>query len=233
MLHLTGLGLAPGDITRNGMEALKGSDRAYVEFYTNTPVELSELREQTSTSIEELFREEVEQDLEPVERAEGSEISFLVPGDPLTATTHLQLLRAAKERGIEVRVHRSASVMTAVAETGLSLYKFGRTVTLPEESTPESVVSGIRQNMEAGMHTLVLLDIGLGASSAARRLDEALQEHSEMQCVVASRLGKVSQEIHVTSLERAADRSYGEPPHAILLPGETSHNEEKFMGMHR
>lgn len=79
-----------------------------------------------------------------------------------SATTHSDLLLRAKSLGIPVRVIHNASIVNAVACTGLQLYSFGETVSIPfwEESwKPVSFFDKILNNLKSGLHTLCLLDI--------------------------------------------------------------------------
>lgn len=66
-----------------------------------------------------------------IEQAVNYEVAFLVAGDPLCATTHCDLFLRAKEKKVEVKVIHNASIMNAVASCGLSLYRFGETVSIP------------------------------------------------------------------------------------------------------
>lgn len=63
---------------------------------------------------------------------------------------------------IECRVVHNASIMNAVACTGLQLYSFGETVSIPlweENWKPDSFFDKILRNLRNGLHTLCLLDI--------------------------------------------------------------------------
>jgi diphthine synthase len=97
-----------------------------------------------------------------LEEAKSSIISFLVVGDPFGATTHSDLFLRAKDLGVEVEVIHNASIFTAVGLTGLQLYRFGETVSVPfftENWRPYSFYEKIAKNRTRGLHTLVLLDI--------------------------------------------------------------------------
>lgn len=77
-----------------------------------------------------------------------------------SATTHSDLAIRAKERGIEVKVVHNASIMNAVGCTGLQLYRFGHTVSIPfftETWKPDSFYDKIQHNDSDGLHTLCLL----------------------------------------------------------------------------
>ena len=71
--------------------------------------------------------------------------------------------------------------MTTIAETGLQLYKFGKTASIPfwtENHKPESFFDYLEQNQSIGAHTLCLLDLDpengkfLSLSSAIARILE-------------------------------------------------------------
>lgn len=230
MLYIVGLGLAEGEITVKGREMLEKSDRAYVEFYTNTEtVDIASLETETGTEIERLERSEVEQDMVPVEEAGEEDVAFLVSGDPLTATTHFQLKKEAESRGIDVEVAHAPSIVTSVAETGLDVYKFGRTVTVPEEGATDSIVDMIEKNDSVGLHTVVLFDIDLGADEAAEKLVEADSSLADRECVVVERANSEDQSFSVSRLSRIKDEDLGETPHCLVIVGETSFKEEEFL----
>lgn len=80
----------------------------------------------------------------------------------MCATTHSDLyLRAVKE-GIQVHVVHNASIINAIAATGISIYNVGRAISIPffdGSWRPASFVEKILENYKAGMHSLMLLDI--------------------------------------------------------------------------
>lgn len=233
MIHLIGLGLDDGEVTEKGIDAIRSADKVFAEFYTNTEtIDLEELEEETGKQIRKLSREEVEREDTIIEEAGNSDVAFLVSGDALTATTHYDIKHRAEEKGIETEVVHAPSIFTSIAETGLNVYKFGRTVTLPEEGKPESVIKYIEKNDSIGLHSLVLLDINLEADEAAEKILDMKPEFSEREAVVLERANLESQEISRMELEKAADSGFGEPPHCLILPGEKSHKEEEFVDSH-
>ena len=234
MLYLIGLGLDDGEITQKGMEALESAEKAFAEFYTNTEtVDVQRLGKKADTEIEKLSREEVEQKDKIIESAEDQETAFLVSGDPLTATTHYDIKHRAEENGINTKVIHAPSIFTSIAETGLNVYKFGRTVTLPEDMTPESIGEDIQKNDSIDLHSLVLLDINYEASDAAAKLIEINQELSEREVAVLERANDDGQEISVMNLRELSNAELGETPHCIIMIGETSHKEEEFLEAYR
>jgi diphthine synthase len=230
MLYIVGLGLDDGEVTQKGMEALEEAEKAFAEFYTNTEtVDLEKLEEETETEIKLLDREEVERKDRVLKETQEKDIAFLVSGDPLTATTHYDIKHRAEQEGIETEVVHAPSIFTAIAETGLNVYKFGRTVTLPRESKPDSLIDHIEKNDSIDLHTLILLDIDYPANEAAEKLVEMEPNLAERQTVVLERANQDSQEVSVMKLVEVAEKEFGKTPHSILLTGDKSHKEEEFV----
>lgn len=91
-----------------------------------------------------------------------SNYAFLVVGDAFCATTHSDLYLRAVKLGIKVEVIHNASIISAVGCTGLQVYKFGETVSVPlwtEKWRPDSWYQKILKNRKSDLHTLVLVDI--------------------------------------------------------------------------
>ncbi len=233
MLYLIGLGLDDKEITEKGLEALESVEKAYAEFYTNTAnIDTERLEEKTGTEIEILDRDEVERDDKILESAEQRDTAFLVSGDPLTATTHYDIKHRAEQEGIETEVVHAPSIFTSIAETGLNVYKFGRTVTLPEEGKPDSILKYIRKNDSVGLHSLILLDIDYDGSEAAEKLIEMDEELSDRKAVILERANHGDQEINIGFLEGFTEKELGNTPHCIILVGDTSHKEDEFLEEH-
>jgi len=165
MLYLIGIGLKPQHLTLEALETIKKSDQVFLEVYTSQYSEglLNELKNITGKEIREINRTDVEENFtSALTSATKNNICLLVFGNPLTATTHIQLLLDAKEAGIKWKVIPGISITNMVAESGLDEYKFGRTVTicyhLPNFE-PDSFYDQIKENQKMGLHTLCLLDI--------------------------------------------------------------------------
>lgn len=78
------------------------------------------------------------------------------------ATTHSDLLLRAQSRNIPTSIIHNASILTALGSTGLQMYSFGQTLSLPfytETWRPDSWYPRLEENLRLGVHTLVLLDI--------------------------------------------------------------------------
>ena len=78
------------------------------------------------------MRPEVEKPSEILELARNSPVALLVVGDPMQATTHIDLEAHCDEQSIEFSVIPGLSATSlAVSLSGLQSYRFGRQVTLP------------------------------------------------------------------------------------------------------
>ena len=81
---------------------------------------------------------------------------------PNSATTHTDLLLRARAQHIPSTSLPAASILTAIGATGLSLYNFGQTISLPLFTPtwrPTSFYDKIGENSRLGLHSLLLLDI--------------------------------------------------------------------------
>lgn len=234
MLHLVGVGLDDREITEKGLNAVKSAENVYAEFYTNTEtVDLERIEEKTGKNIEKLPRDKVEREDIIIESAEEKDTAFLVSGDPLTATTHYDIKHRAEEEGLEVEVVHAPSIFTSIAETGLNVYKFGRTVTLPKEASPKSVTDYIQKNDEIGLHSLILLDINYPADKASEKLIDLNPELADREAIVLERANDESQQRSAGKLESFSGKELEEPPHCIIIVGDTSHKEDEFLEAYR
>ena len=166
VLYLIGLGLCnEKDITVRGLEYIKQSDYIYMEYYTSIlGIDSSKLEEYYGKKIILADREMIEIgfDKEILEKAKTSKVSLLVVGDPFSATTHIDLYLRCIHEGVKVEVVNNASILNSIGITGLSLYRFGETVSIPfftEKWRPYSFYDKICRNYNNDLHTLILLDI--------------------------------------------------------------------------
>ena len=166
VLYLIGLGLCnEKDITVRGLEYIKQSDYIYMEYYTSIlGIDSTKLEEYYEKKIILADREMIEIgfDKEILEKAKTSKVSLLVVGDPFSATTHIDLYLRCIHEGVKVEVVNNASILNSIGITGLSLYRFGETVSIPfftEKWRPYSFYDKICRNYNNDLHTLILLDI--------------------------------------------------------------------------
>jgi diphthine methyl ester synthase len=161
-LYLIGLGLGDEkDITLKGLEAVRKSEFVYLESYTSKlSCSIDDMEALYGKKIIAANRALVEQSDEIVNNAKEHDVALLIIGDVFAATTHTDIKLRAEGEGIKVMVINNSSVLTAVGITGLELYKFGRTVSIPfHNKDVVSPVNMIKDNQNIGLHTLVLLDL--------------------------------------------------------------------------
>lgn len=166
LLVFIGLGLHDeNDITVKGLEQARECDVLFTEFYTSHMRDgaKEELEKKLGKEIIVLSREDVEGGEVILLEARERTVGFLVPGDPMSATTHVALRIRAEKEGIPTQVIHGVSIVTAATGLlGLQSYKFGRTTTLPFRQKgyfPTSPYDVIKRNKDIGLHTLVLLDL--------------------------------------------------------------------------
>lgn len=246
MLTLIGLGLHDEkDLTLRGIDAAKQADEVYIELYTSVWHGKEELEKIVSKKIEELRREDLEQGADKiVGKAKTKNVVVFIPGDPLVATTHSMLLEEARKSGVETKIIHNASIFSAIAETGLHIYKFGATATVPfREKTgsklPESVYDVIKLNKRAGLHTLLLLDIDSDRCMDAKEsmkillaLEEARKEGlftNETEVMVFARAGGNDSKIWFGRVVDLIKTDFGEPPMILIVLGMMHFTEREYL----
>jgi len=228
MLYLIGLGLNEKGISLEGVEACKNADEIFLEGYTvDFPYKIEELEKVVGRKLKTLKREEVESDL-IVKQSGKKDIALLVYGSPLFATTHIALLQMCQENKIKYKVLHSASIFDAIALTGLQLYKFGKTASLPKwtkDYKPKSFVEIIKGNQSVKAHSLVLIDIGLDFKDALKQLNDSIKIG---ELIVCSNLGTNKAEIVYGSVEKLAKQKI-DNPFCFVIPGELHFIEQDFI----
>ncbi len=191
MLSFVGLGLYDEmDVSVKGLAAIRDADLVYAEFYTShlagaTPERLAEFY---GKEVRILSREEVEVSPEGwIGKAREKKVAFLVGGDPMISTTHLDLRLRALRMGIVTRVIHSSSIVTAVSGlTGLQNYRFARSTSIPypyvasgKRIVATSPYDVVVENLDRNLHTLLFLDIQpdryMTASEGAALLHEGVR----------------------------------------------------------
>ncbi|MFT4307913.1 MAG: diphthine synthase [Candidatus Woesearchaeota archaeon] len=170
-LTLIGLGLDPNDLSIRARDAIAASDVVLLETYTSyAAISMEELVSIVDTEITPLTRQMVEHNDIVLERARTQRTALLVFGDPLAATTHLELVLRARAEGIGTNIIHAPSIFSAIGESGLELYRFGLTASLvyPRRNwLPERARDVIALNRSIKAHSLVLLDIITGDEELA------------------------------------------------------------------
>ncbi len=245
-LYLIGLGLGDQkDITLNGLDAIKKCSDVYLENYTAIlDCSVQELETLYLKKIILATRDIVESKAEEtiLKDAKTKDVALLVVGDPLSATTHLDLVLRAKKLEIPVRIIHNSSITSAIAETGLQIYKFGPAASIPfsdEKFKPETPYNIIKENLVRGLHTLVLLDLKplekkfMTISNALNYLVEIESKRKEnvigknTLVIGCARIGSKNQLIKAAKLNEILQFDFGAPLHCIVIPGKMHFMEEE------
>lgn len=225
MLYLIGLGLNVDGISKYGLEVAKRCKRIYLENYTvDFPYSVGELKEIIGKKYIPADRKKVES-LELVDEAKKMDIALLIYGSPLTATTHISLIQEAKKMGIKYKIIYNASVIDAVAETGLQLYKFGKIASMPawnpsKNYKPDSFMEIVQQNLSMKAHSLILCDIGLDFPDAFEQLEKSAKKYKIplKKIVVCQTLGTKNRKIFYRNFEEFREFTSVKKPFSIIIP---------------
>ena len=232
MLYLIGLGLNEKTVTEEAKELIQRCKRVYLENYTVAlPYSQQQLVDEIGKKVTLANREKVES-LNIVDEAKKMDVALLVYGSPLTATTHITLIDEAKKSGIKFKILHNASVLDAVAETGLQLYKFGKIASMPawkKSFTPDSFMEIVKENQSINAHTLILIDIGLEFPEALDQLQKSAENHKIKldKLLVCQTLGTKTSKIHYKRISQLKEFTGVRTPYCIIIPSEKLHFTEK------
>lgn len=239
-LVFVGLGLySERGISLYGIDEARTANVVFAEFYTSLMPELniSKLEELVGKRINVLARRDLEEDLgnKILEAAKKEKVALLVPGDPLMATTHVDLRIRAEKQGIKTKLIHGASIISAVIGlSGLQNYKYGRSVTVPFSEqghiikTPYNV---IKANKKMGLHTLCFLDFKPDEEQymTVKEGLEALlkvekQKHQRIATVNTiavgiARAGSNAPTVKADCVGKLMKFDFGTAPHSIVFPG--------------
>ena len=264
-LYLIGLGLDnKKDISVKSLEIIKQAKEVYLESYTaifnSTKEELEEFYERPIIIADrELIEQHPEETL--LLHAKNNDICLLIVGDPLSATTHIDLILRAKEKEIPVKIIHNTSIFNAISSAGLELYKFGKTTSIPYwegNFKPTTPYDYIKNNKSLKAHTLCLLDIKVKEESYSDVLKNK-KEYKEARFMTVNEAlqilldieeirneGVISENTKVIGIARATqndeciksgtikellDFDFGKPLHCIIIPGEMHFMEEDAFNM--
>lgn len=235
MLYLIGLGLSWKDLSLKALEVLQKCDKIYLENYTSvSDFSKLQLERLLGKKIEVLNRKQVEE-VKPFLKHDTA--ALLIYGDPLAATTHIEFLNKAK-------VIHAPSILTAVAETGLQLYKFGKTASIPipeKNFKPESFYDILEENQKIGAHTLFLLDLrpeedeflsikqAIGILFNIEKKRKLNLFRANTKCIACARLGQSTQLIKYGTAKRLQKINFGKPPYCLIVPGKLNFKEKEFL----
>jgi diphthine synthase len=239
-LVFIGLGLYDQDgISLRGLKTAKNADNVFVELHTNLMRELNidQLEDLIGKKVTVLSRRSLEEEsgVRLLKTASKKNVVLLVPGDPLIATTHVDLrIRAEKAKIRTEVIHGSSIISAAIGLSGLQNYKFGRSVTIPftnqypPSETPYNVV---KANQRIGLHTLCFLDI-----QAEEKRHMTIKEGLEMLRIMERKkkdriitentlvvgiagAGSTSPKVKAGILKEVLCYDFNILPHTLIFPG--------------
>jgi diphthine synthase len=209
-----------------------------MERYTNVmpSLKIENLQRAIGKPVRVLSRRDVEEHAEEIliSPAKAGKVGFLVAGDPMVATTHVDLRLRAHKAGVATRIVHASSILTAAAGvTGLQSYKFGRTITIPAAQTstvPGSVLNAIRTNFDVGLHSLVLLEVDV-ESERHITIQEALERlitvsdgipektiRPETLAIGLARIEAPNMVVSAGTVSELMGVDFGDPPYCLIFP---------------
>lgn len=235
MLYLVSLGLGKKSISLEALEALKTCKQVFLESYTtNFPYSIKELGKVIKKKIKILKREDIEKKSDNLLKlAKKENIALLIYGDVLSATTHIDLILRAKKKKIKLKIFHSSSILTAIAETGLQLYKFGKVGNIPKwqkNFNPKSFYNILLENQKINAHTLFLADVDLSLKEALEQLQKTDSENllKNKKIIVCSCLGTEKSKIFYTTIDKLKKKKVN-LPFCLIIPAKLHFMEEKFL----
>jgi len=214
------VGMGPGRISSMTIEAknaAKSADFRRYEAYTALwPAdELAKLEEDIG-DIEMVMRPEVESPTELLDLAKSHLVALLIVGDPLQATTHVDIQLQALEAGINCIVFHGISITTLVTgAVGLSNYRFGRqtTITYPYGGwVATSPLEVIAVNIFQNQHTLALLDLDPTGAGTGKQIPmqpgDAYASLGLMKEKLSSNISDMPEDNTIESMKKLAFKEF-------------------------
>ncbi len=249
------IGIGPGDlghISERAKLVARGCEKRYLEGYTSIlPSNQEEILESVVGPWERIMRPSVENPSDLISEAREHAIALMVVGDPLQATTHIDLEARCAEEGVGFGVVPGMSATSlAISLSGLQSYKFGRQVTIPYpygNYIATSPLEMLLSNMSSGLHTLILLDLdptGMGSdpptpmppSVALSVLEHMVERYCELDTeesldspgdwlgILLSDVGTLEQRVVSGTIREVCQNDVG-LIHSLIIPSDMSENE--------
>jgi len=236
MLYLIGIGLGDEkDITVKGLEIVKSCSHVYLESYTNAlSISKEKLEEFYGKKVILADRDMIEKNSDEIlDKAKTENVALLIIGDVFAATTHVDFMLRTKEKNVDVEIVHNASILTAVGEVGLELYKYGKVTSIPfDNENVDTPVNVLKDNQSLGLHTLFLLDLDpkndnfLSFAAAAKYLvSKGVDEN--LTAVGCAALGTKSKKIKVLKLKDMIE--INKNPQCLIIPGRLHFVEEEAL----
>ena|SRR3989344_1395037 len=238
MLYLIGLGMEIKDLSLNALECIKKCRKVYLENYTSIGCSLNDLKRLIKKEIVIAEREIIENCQDKIlNEAKKQDIAILVYGDPLIATTHINYIIDAQKIGVKTRVVHNVSIFNAVTETGLMIYNFGKTASIPfDNENIKTPIKIIKNNLKMGLHTLILLDLD-PKNNKFLTINNALEylmknNFLDKRCITCVSLGKKNQKIKYGKIKDLIKLNFKNFPQCIIVPGKLHFREEEALKLY-
>lgn len=249
MIKLLGLGLSIDTLPIGVLRRLLACDKVYLDTYTSTWFPsidiLTDILSKFGIWIIKANRSDLEGESigKLIEEALNSDICIAVAGDPMIATTHSAIVTEALNRGIEVEIATSVSILNAaISISCLQAYRFGKIVTIVKQKNGivyEYPFHIIKTNREHNLHTLVLLEIDLEKNyfmtprealeimlSIQKKYNEKVIEEDD-KVIVLKALGSEDSEVLVEKVREVLSKEYEQTLYTIIIPAKTLHPVEE------
>jgi diphthine synthase len=158
----------------------------------------------------------------------------------------MDLLMRAKQAGIKTQIIHNASILSAVGVTGLQIYKFGKTTSIPfpeKGFEPETPYDVLKENQKMGLHTLLLLDLRpkenkfMTINDAINTLLKIEMRRNEKVftkdtlCLGCAKIGSLDQKIKAGKPSELSKFNFGPGLHCLIVPGKLHFAEEEAIAM--
>ena len=255
-LNLIGIGYKKKHINFEQLEIIKKSKKIFLEYYTSFYEDsFEDLEKFLGKKIIICNRKFIENEIEEkiIKKSKNEEISLLILGDPLIATTHTDLLLRCRNLKIKTKIFNNISIGNLITQTGLNFYKFGKITSIPfffENFMPRTPYLYFLENHKIGAHTLFLLDLKpdknkfLSIKDSLQFLldiQNIIKENEELKTdeiglitkktkvIVLEKLGFKNQKIIYNELNYFLENDNFQPPLCLIIPEKMNEVEKEFL----
>ena len=158
------------------------------------------------------------------------------------------------QNNVKTRIINNASVLTAIGITGLQLYKFGKTTSIPfieDHPNLETPYNVLEENKKMGLHTLFLLDLKPEenrfmtvntAIEILENIEKRKQKNKDVDnnlikedtfAVGCARLGSKDFLVKTGKIKDLKKFDFGKPPHCLIIPGKMHFMEEEMLEIYK
>lgn len=249
MLFLIGTGISKNGLTIEAIDICKRSKTVFFDNYTSHINDITmEYLSKNNIIPKQLARAALEEQIDTLLlQAKDDDVSVLIGGDPMLATTHKIIQIRAYSLKIPVTVIHAGSIMNALmGESGLDFYRFGKIATITRWSQnykPISFYDSIIINSKNDMHTILLCDFD-STKNESIPLSEALlyitnaEEQKQLgfldedkKIIIFHNVGLIGEKRVFCSIKEAKKLQMDLGMHAIIVPSRTSQLEIEMLNV--